>query len=132
MNIIFRGSVKKGKLILDDPARYLVHLASFEGKKIELTLRKSSSQRSLKANAYYWGVVVKLIADHCGYDSDEMHEALKYKFLSNHLEDEKGLTKIKSSASLSVDEFINYTNQVVIWAARDLQVFIPSPHEVEV
>jgi hypothetical protein len=107
-------------------------MSTFEGKKIELTLRKSNSTRSLQANAYYWGVVVKLIADHCGYDSAELHEALKYKFLSNHEADETGLVRIKSTASLTVDEFIRYTNDVVIWAARDLQVYIPAPGDVDI
>ena len=132
MNPIFRGRVEKGKLILDDPSRFLVHQASLEGKKIELVLRKSSSIRSLNANAYYWSVIVKLIADHCGYDSDECHEALKFKFLSDQAPDEQGLVKIRSTASLNVDEFIDYTNRVVVWAATTLQVYIPAPGGVDI
>jgi hypothetical protein len=130
MQPIFRGKVEKGKLLLDDPSRYLVRIASLEGKKIELTLKKSQETRSLQSNRYYWGVVVKVLADHCGYDSDEMHEALKFKFLSDKCMDDKGLVRIGSTASLTVDEFIQYTNKVVMWAAQDLQVYIPDPTQV--
>lgn len=131
MNPIFRGRVEKGKLILDDPSGYLVKVASLEGKKVELTLKKSQSIRSTRANRYYWGVVIKVIADHCGYMPEELHEALKFKFLSDKCMDDKGLVKIGSTASLSTDEFIQYTNKVVMWAAQDLQVYIPDPTQVE-
>jgi hypothetical protein len=131
MNPIFRGRIEKGKLLLDDPSRYLVQLSKLEGKKIELTLKKSQSTRSTQSNRYYWGVVVKILADHCGYDSDELHEALKFKFLSEKIMDDKGLVKIGSTARLNTDEFIQYTNKVVIWAATTLQVFIPDPSQVE-
>lgn len=131
MQPIFRGRVEKGKLLLDDPSRYLLRIAALEGKKVELTLRKSQSTRSTQANKYYWGVVVKLIAAHCGYDPDEMHEALKYKFLSDKSLDANGLVKIGSSAALSVDEFITYTNRIVMWAAQHLQVYIPDPNQVD-
>jgi hypothetical protein len=127
----FRGTVEKGKLLLQDPHRYLVWMAGLEGKKVELVLKKSSSVRSLQANSYYWAVVVKILADHCGYDSDEMHEILKHKFLSSAVPDEHGLIRVRSTAALNVDEFIQYTNRIVIWAAQDLQVYIPDPSQVE-
>jgi len=130
MNLIFRGSIKKGKLILDDPAKYLVHLASFEDKRIELVLRKKQSQRSINQNNYYWGVVVRILADFCGYTDDEMHQALKIEFLSTKIADDKGLMRVGSTAKLNTDEFVQYTNNIVRWAAETYGVFIPDPHEV--
>jgi hypothetical protein len=42
-----------------------------------------TEQRSLKQNAYYWSVVVAMLADAAGYDDPEdMHDALRAKFLS--------------------------------------------------
>jgi hypothetical protein len=132
MTPTFRGVVEKGKLHLNEPERYLVWLSTLEGKKVELTVRKSQSLRSLQSNRYYWGVIIEILANHCGYDRDEMHEALKFKFLSDKRMDEKGLVKIGSTAALNTDEFINYTNRVVMWAATDLQVFIPAPGDIEI
>lgn len=128
---IFTGIISKGKLALDNQNQYLVHLSKFEGKKVELVLRKRRSQRSIKQNAWYWGVVVEILANHCGYEPEEMHDALKYRFLSNHKEDERGLIRICSTAKLTTSEFIDYTNRVVRWAAESLGVYIPDPNEVD-
>jgi hypothetical protein len=128
---IHRGKVEKGKLILEDPSRYLLRIASLEGKRVELSLKKYRENRSDNQNRYYWAVVVELLANHCGYAPEEMHEALKIKFLSSQPRDEHGLVKIGSTARLNTDEFIQYTNKIVIWAATELQVFIPDPSQVE-
>ena len=128
---IFYGTINKGKLILEAPQRYLVHLSGLEGKRVELILRKRKSQRSLQQNKYYWGVVVEILASHCGYDPDEMHEALKVKFLSEGQDEKTGLIKVRSTTKMTTDEFIKYTDKVIRWAAQDLGVFIPDPNQVE-
>jgi hypothetical protein len=124
----FYGVVERGQLRVE--ARYYSWLSSLEGQRVEIIVRKPGTKRSNEANRYYWGVVVKMIADFCGYNSDEMHEALKEKFLGSGERDEHGLMVIKSSAALSVDEFIQYTNKIVMWAAQELLVYIPSPGEI--
>lgn len=130
MNPILRGSVEKGKLKLDFPEKYLVLLSKFEGQRVELVIRKKATKRSDSQNKYYWGVIVEILSDHCGYSKDEMHDALKYKFLSDHNADEIGLIKIGSTAKLNTDEFIRYTNEVVRWAA-EMGVYIPDPSQVD-
>jgi hypothetical protein len=128
---VFAGTIDKGKLILDQPQRYLVHLAKYEGKRIEVILRKRRSKRSDAQNRWYWGVCVEILANHCGYDPEELHDALKIKFLSDRTVDDKGLMRVGSTARMTTDEFIGYTNKVVRWAAEYLHVYIPSPHEVD-
>jgi hypothetical protein len=128
---IFTGSIDKGKLILDQPERYLVHLAGLNNRRIELILRKRRSKRSDNQNRWYWGVCVEILANHCGYEADQMHEALKWKFLSGMVPDNNGLTTVRSTAKMSTDEFIKYTNQVVRWAAEELGVFIPDPRQCD-
>lgn len=128
---IFQGKIEKGQLILDDPFRYQAHKASLEGKRVDLSLKKHRENRSDNQNRYYWGVVIDILSNHCGYTPDEMHDALKEKFLGSHERDEHGLQKIKSSAKLTTDEFIRYTNEIVIWAATEMQVYIPDPSQTE-
>ena len=77
---LWPGQVTKGKLILETPMRYLAYLSGLEGKRVELILRKQKSKRSDQQNRYYWGVVIEILANHCGYEAEEMHEALKIKF----------------------------------------------------
>ena len=46
-----------------------------------LVVEREQATRSVQANAYYWGVVVKALATHTGYTPDETHDALKIQFL---------------------------------------------------
>lgn len=125
---VFRGKVNGGALQVDE--RFFDYLKGLEGKDVEVVVRKKRSVRSVQQNRYYFGVVVQTLADHCGYTPEEMHEALKEKFLGSE-RDERGLIRIGSSAALSTDEFIQYTNRIVIWAAQDLGCYIPDPMAAE-
>jgi hypothetical protein len=125
---VFTGRIDRGKLILDTPQRYLVHLVCLDGKPIELIVRKRKSQRSLQQNAYYWGVVIEILANHFGYEAGEMHEALKFKFLRTH---EGDLPAARSTAKLNTEEFVAYVDRVVRWAAQEHQLYIPDPGQVE-
>jgi hypothetical protein len=126
---LFKGKIEKGKLLLTDVVNYRKHIEKLEGERIVMSVKKYRESRSDNQNKFYWGVVVKTIADYCGYETDEMHEALKYKFLNGHVE--KGLIKMGSTSDLTTDEFAQYVNKVVIWAARELQVYIPDPESFE-
>uniref|UniRef100_A0A6H1ZUY3 Uncharacterized protein n=1 Tax=viral metagenome TaxID=1070528 RepID=A0A6H1ZUY3_9ZZZZ len=126
---IFRGQVLKGVLQVD--TRFYSWLSTLEGQEVDVIVRKKRKQRSLQQNRYYHGVIIKILADHCGYSPEEMHEALKEKFLGTQERDKHGLIKMKSTAVLSKDEFIQYTNEVIRWAAENLTVYIPDPHLVD-
>ena len=126
MTPIFYGTVLNGKLDMED--RFASFLQSMEGQRVEVTVRKKHRRRTDQQNRYYFGVVIPILADHTGYTSDEMHDALKVKFLGVP---EKGLMHIKSSALLSRLEFKEYVDKISQWAARDLGVYIPLPDNME-
>ena len=127
---IFTGSVQAGKLMLDEPNRYLVWLSKLEGRRIELILRKRRSQRSLKQNRAYWGIAVEILSDHLGYDKDETHHALKVKFASR-IDPKTGLTVIQSTAKMDTQRFNRYYEDIQRWSAEFLNCYIPSPNECE-
>jgi hypothetical protein len=129
---IFTGTVDKGQLKLDHPHKYLIQVSALNGKKVELVLRKRRTKRSDRQNRYYWGVVIQILANFCGYEPEEMHESLKYQFLRDPANEKYGLPKIGSTADLSTDEFNQYVNRVVRWAATNLQVFIPDASQIEI
>lgn len=129
MDAVFVGVVQNGKLRLDFRRQFDAYLTRFEGHEVEVEVRKRRSKRSGQQNKYWHGVVVALLAEHCGYSKDEMHEALKAKFLAT--EDlALGLIKIGSTAKLSTAGFADLIDRVSLWAAEDLGVIIP-PAEVE-
>lgn len=124
---IFTGHIEHGNLIFDRPDLFAIHKSGLEGKKVEVIVRKETHPRTLAMNSYYWGVIIPLIGDHLGYDKDEMHEALKVKFASQI--DENGLTRIESTAKMTVERFIEYTEAVKRWAAEFLNIYVPDPNE---
>ena len=125
-SFVFHGEVKQGRLKFDHPDKYLVYLASMEGKRIELTLQKERHNRSLSQNSYYWGVVIEILAEYFGYTPEEQHESLKWLFLKTH---EDSLVTVKSTAKLSTIEFADYVDKVMRWAAMEYQIYIPDPGE---
>ena len=84
--------------------------------------------RSNQQNAYWWGVVIPLIAEASGFTDDEAHDALKAKFLGQD-DLTTGLRKIGSTAKLDTRQFTELIDQVRQWAQDFLTVYIPAPNE---
>ena len=118
-----------GLLVLDKPQDYARHVRAHRGRFVELVLRKRRTKRSSKANRYYFGVVVKLLAEHCGYDVQEMHETLAMRFL--RIEDcpVTGAPRRKRTPQTDSAEFAEYVNHCIRLAA-ELGVVIPDANEV--
>lgn len=125
---VFVGLVQDGRLHIDHRKQFDAYLKRFEGHEVELEVRKRRSKRSDRQNRYWWGVVVATLAQHCGYSPDEMHEALKHKFLSQD-DLQRGLVRIGSTAKLDTAAFAELVDRVVLWAAEDLGVIIPLPEQ---
>ena len=127
MKPLFHGIVKQGKLKFDTPDKFMVYLSGLEGKRFELALEKERHARTLSQNAYYWGVVVEILRNHFGYEPEEMHEALKFKFLKRY--EDSDLVTVGSTAKLSTVEFCEYVDRIMEWAAKEYQVVIPTAGE---
>ena len=135
--IVFHGAVRGGQLHIKRKADFERMIRQMEGSEVELVLRKHYKVRSLSQNAYYWGVVVALLAEHCGYDDpEEMHHALRHRFLLIHndpietLHGKTSLQGARSTAKLTTAEFSEYMEQARRLAA-EMGVVIPSPGEIE-
>ncbi len=85
--------------------------------------------RSMQANAYYWGVVLKILGDELGYTPDEMHEAMKVKFRSR-ICPTTDLTIVASTKTDSPDFWV-YVEDIRRWAATwpSGGIYIPDPNE---
>jgi hypothetical protein len=115
-----------------DLKKYDTWLKSFKpGTHVFVTIRKIEKKqiRSIVQNNYYHGVVLKLLSEFTGYEREEMHEALKIKFLT--YENVKGLPVTMSTTQLKTHEFEEYLERIRRWASMDLGVYIPMPKEVE-
>ena len=126
------------------PRRLRAEVSSrFKGKEFECIFRKKKKTRSSEQNRYYWGVVVRMVAEGFadlgnpispGSDEDcaTVHEYLKRRFLkpitaadANGEVHELGY----STANLSTSEMMDYIAQIQQFAAEFLNVAIPAPGE---
>lgn len=100
--------------------------------KVEVIVREAKSRRSNAANRYYWGVVLKLIADYTGDDVNSIHEFVKMKFLRPREIRILGETFAApaSSSELDSQQFHEFVEQVRKFAATELSIETPEPdHE---
>jgi hypothetical protein len=130
VNPIFYGKVKKGKVELDYPERYIVHLSKLEGQRIELITRKETNTRTNQQNKYMWGVVYAIISEATGYDPEQVHDAMKVMFASQHLDN--GLTLTERTSKMSTVRMTQYIEDIKRWAAEFLHVYIPEANEVDI
>lgn len=112
-----------------------LHLA--EGEDVEIVLRPLKLTRSQQANRYYFGVVLKYIAEETGHHAEELHEFFKDEFLTPkviRLEDDAGGAierKIHpSTTKLTTKEFAEYVDRVRDFALHRLNIVIPTPEEM--
>jgi hypothetical protein len=62
--------------------------------------------RSNDQNAYYWALL-ELVQDHTGMDKDDIHEKMKYQFLSVAVPSGQ-LPYCRSTSKLDTKEFTDY------------------------
>jgi len=127
--LLFRGHVEAGKLKVDHRDEFVALVQRLEGKEVELTLRRYRRQRSPNQNRYLHGVVIPLLAEHCGYDAEEMKTALKLRFLRNADGEVKELPRVRSTADLSTAEMTEFIDRIR-QLASEIGCSIPSPTEV--
>ena len=106
----------KNRLKLNAPEYFQHAINQFKtGDYITITLTNKRPKRTVSQNNYYWGAVLPNIAQETGeYDLDALHELFKGKFLAKEtIETPWGeVTKVKSTAELSVLEFSEYIEKI--------------------
>jgi len=104
-------------------------LQSLPDGNYTLSISKRKLPRSIDQNSYLWGVVYKSIGDELGYEVDEIHEMMKFKFLGMRKTEVNGtqLFSLNTTTQLSTAEFSDYTERVKRWAAQFLNINIEDP-----
>jgi hypothetical protein len=125
---VFHGRVLGGKLCLERKEEFGARVRSLEGKPVDLVLRQHRRSRSGQQNRYYWGVVLAIFGASVGYSAEELHEALKHKFLRDH--PESPIPRVRSTTDLNTKEFSEFVEKVRKLAA-EMGCPIPSPGEAD-
>ncbi|HYM24975.1 MAG TPA: recombination protein NinB [Vicinamibacterales bacterium] len=136
MEYVTTGIVDSGRFHIPDGRALLAAMERFPDGPVRVRIDQFEKTRSAQANRYYWGVVVKAIADHTGYTPDETHEALKQLFLPKHLAFQDGNGEVHgevviggSTRKMNGREFANYIERIRLWAMETLDVVIPPAGE---
>lgn len=117
-----------GWICYDQKIKLESYLITLAGKNIEVVVRVKRAKRSNNQNNYYFGVVCKILGDYFGYTEEEMHDALKMKFLRHGAAD---LETVKSTTKLNTTEFEEYLEKIRRWAITEYNVNVPLPNEAE-
>jgi len=127
----FFGTVTDGSLELDNAEAFNNNLLTLKGE-VEIIIRPRKKSRTIKQNDYYWGVVIRMIADETGHSSEEIHELMKSMFLKDILiiKNEVYFTN-KSTTLLNTKQFSkDYVDRIKLWALDKLNINIPDPDEI--
>mgnify|MGYP001576911594 CR=1 FL=1 len=129
----FFGHVENGKIALDEGQKTKEYIQKFEGKQIEITVGPKKRDRTNAENRYYWGVIIRMIADEMGVYPEQAHELMKWTFLRKGVEVRGRRWEItQSTTDLATTEFEDYAEKCRIWAAAELNCAIPLPGEVSI
>lgn len=122
---VYYGRIIDGHIKLLHRESFAALIQQLEGCEIDIQLRKHRKDRSSKQNAYYWSCVVAEIANFCGYEPTEAHDALKQMFLTDH--SNAALPRVRSTTTLDTKEFMEYIEKCVQFAAEKFGIVIPDP-----
>jgi hypothetical protein len=99
-------------------------------KPWQVTIEPKTKKRTLNQNALYWKWV-GLIADATGNDNDDVHEALKAKFLTPRTIDLGGEQReIRSTAKQDKAGMTAFMDRVYAFATSELGLYLPTPEEL--
>ena len=135
---------KDGETVFAEPERWNEFKIPFYGKDMCLILKQRTKDRSRLEERYYWGVVVRMVAEEMGVTRQEAHEVMAGLFLKVEEKSPWGVryARILSTTELTDKRYHEYIfDECVRWAAlptaedglsqaSGLGLFIPLPNEI--
>lgn len=124
----FTGTVIDGKISFFGRQRHYLEnwLATLEGEKIVVQVKKWEPEGTDQQMKYMHAVVFRLLSQHTGFTEEEIKEAMKIKFASKH-DQKDGLTVVESVRKMSISRRSEFIEDICRWAATDLDLYIPPP-----
>lgn len=103
-------------------------------KQLKVTAEIYYPIRTWDQNSYLRWCVYKYIADYTWYDTEEIHEFCKMKFLRidtmlQWKEKQVNIPKFLSTTELDTKQFTEYIDKIRNWASMDLWVYIPDANK---
>jgi len=123
---------KDGAPLIEDQESFEAQCHKYEGKQGYVSLKLYRKQKSNPQQRYYRGVFVKMLADHLGYDYDDMHSAISMEHLLVVPEDGSPPYVMSTQlADWTTDRWERYMAHLRRWALDKFGVVIPEPNEID-
>tara|TARA_R110000744_G_scaffold103128_1_gene197851 strand:+ start:354 stop:737 length:384 start_codon:yes stop_codon:yes gene_type:complete len=121
------GTIKNGKLILNNRNQYNQQLIELEGKEVVIKIVERGNRRTNDQNSLFWKWV-EIISNETGYTKEETKELISYKFLKRERVDEEGYTEtyLRGTSTLNKKEFNNFMNELSFWSNSTLNITLPT------
>ncbi len=127
---VFYANKEPGKKMVFEKLKLFNHYVNSLSGRLKITIEEYKEKRSNPQNRYYWGVIVKILGNHFGYTQKETHSAIGQEFLL--VERDGKPPFVRSTSDLDTQEFVEFNEQVKIWAVTYFGVVIPDPESVDI
>lgn len=137
MNATFHTRINNGQLSSKVSSEIREWIKHYEGKEVEIVLKRHLAKRSLQQNKYYWAGVIPIIRQglwDIGYvmTDEETHDFLKEKFVQPEMvmkEDEFLGNKRRTTTTMNKEQFSEYIAKIQQFGAEILNVYVPDANE---
>lgn len=131
------GVMKKGKLRLHKRPEFLAAIRRMRDGPVAVTVHRLRATRTHRQNRWYFGCLVKALAEHTGHGPSEMHEILVAKFFPRDVCIKTGNGTIvgdlvigATTTKLNRVEFSEYCSEVRRFAL-EMDLVIPLPEDYD-
>lgn len=107
-------------------------LAKLKAGDYRLVLIDAKQVRSVPANAYYWGVILKYLCEAMGEPNrQKVHNYLKMKFNADCIMVKGEVVLVPGSTQgMGKKEFGAYMEEIIIWMLTEFNIKVPAPNEI--
>lgn len=99
-----------------------------EGKSYDVSVKLHRGKRTSPQNAWYW-TIVGIVSRETDNTKDVIHRFFKKEFLGYDIKEIGGkrIAIVRSSSSLTTEEFSEYLGKVEAFVAQELGIILPDP-----
>lgn len=130
--ITFLGEISGGRLTIRNRASMEAEIKKYDDCPAVIKIERLKIGRSLRANAYYWGVVLATISEDTGHTQEELHDVFKKMFLPKKFIriNGKEIQLDGTTTALSREEFGQYIDRIIA-EAGGMGIAIPPAESAE-
>ena len=128
--------ITAGVLVIPSRQQLRAALKHWPDGPVEVEVRPHLETRRARANRYYWGVVLKMMAEEMGQSAEDVHEIEKMRHNSKPAPDDLPMATYgayipQSTAKLDIHAFSLYLERVMLDGNEYLGIVFPPPRKSE-